>query len=141
MTETAQPDLRVVAWMREYRASHPDACIHETVDAYLGEPADPSAFPILVASARAARKPLTVAGIPAGQGPASLFLATVGTRDGGITASPGVGGGELWLWFKDGDGTLLMLERAPSPTSRADFVARWDHLAATLPHVTTEETH
>jgi hypothetical protein len=144
MTEKT-PDPQVVAWMRRYLRDNPApndygasnkatamrACrqalgmeihLRDLSDAYL-----------------AARKPLTVADIPAGQGPASLFLATVGTRDGGITASPGLGGGPLWLWFKDEDGTLLMLERAPSPTSRADFAARWDHLAATLPTVAAEE--
>jgi hypothetical protein len=72
MTETTQPDPQVVRcpWCE----GHPRPC----------------------ADHQSARKPLTVADIPAGQGPASLFLM----RD------------------------------APAST------AYWDHLAATLPHVT-----
>lgn len=75
---------------------------------------------------RAARKPLTAADVPGGQGPASLH----------ITSS----GGRAALWFKADGGTLHFIRWAAGPGDTPPARALWDHLAATIPHVTTKET-
>jgi hypothetical protein len=68
---------------------------------------------------RPARKPLTVADIPGGQGAASLFLRPDRY-------------GDLFLCRKGADGSVarIPIEKVP---------ALWEHLAATLPTVTREE--
>jgi hypothetical protein len=75
---------------------------------------------------RVARKPLTLADIPAGQGPASLYLTKRGVR--------------LMLRYKAYDGVTAYLETEPNHQERFGFSANasealWEHLAATLPTV------
>jgi hypothetical protein len=121
MTETTQPDPQVVAWMRGHMRRHPGACIHKVVDAYVGEPADLSAFPVLHASARAARTPLTVADIPAGQGPASLYVDEYGV-----------------VRYRAANGRGVVIPTSWDPADDdgwAALNAALEHLAATLPHV------
>jgi hypothetical protein len=100
MTETTQPDPQVVRcpWCE----GHPRPC----------------------ADHQSARKPLTVADIPAGQGPASLFLMRDALHDA------------VGLWFKDGDGAVQWCRWEAAPGDSPASTAYWDHLAATLPHVT-----
>jgi hypothetical protein len=73
---------------------------------------------------RAAREPVTVADIPAGQGPASLYVA------------PFVGDLRA-VYFKAEDGRVARVTE--ENRMRYEMRVLWEHLAATLPHVTTEE--
>lgn len=72
------------------------------------------------------RKPLTVADIPAGQGAASLYIG------------PGYRG-ELGVYYRTGltHDHVFMTEGPDDPNEARR--AMWEHLAATLPTVTTEE--
>jgi hypothetical protein len=129
MTETTQPDTQVVAWMREYLQDSPD---HDYIDAtnayFIAHPYDMTKDPPGMRIAyEAARKPLTVADIPAGQGAASLFLR----RD--------PVGGEMDLCFKHDDGRDVVIGITLDQLSGATTAALTEHLAATLPTVTTEE--
>jgi hypothetical protein len=126
MTETTQPDPQVAAWMREYLRDSPD---HDYIDAtnayFIAHPYDMTKDPPgMRAAYEAARKPLTVADIPAGQGPASLFIGPF---------LPGIDA----LYFKAHDRRLARVME--QPTIRTEQRALWDHLAVTLPTVTTEE--
>jgi hypothetical protein len=137
MTETTQPDPRVVAWMRAYRSNlpasiDPSTARMETVREYRNahsEEARRLGLRALVdAYAIAARKPLTVADIPAGQGAASLFI---GNDPRGIGKA---------VLFKEVDGSLAWVDDwFPSPPPATAAAAWRDHLAVTLPTVTTEE--
>jgi hypothetical protein len=40
------------------------------------------------------------------------------------------------LWFKDGDGAVQWCRWEAAPGDSPASTAYWDHLAATLPHVT-----
>jgi hypothetical protein len=129
MTETTQPDPQVVAWMREYLRGSPD---HDYIDAtnayFIAHPYDMTKDPPgMRAAYEAARKPLTVADIPAGQGAASLFI---GNDPRGIGKA---------VLFKEVDGSLAWVDDwFPSPPPAPAAAAWRDHLAATLPTVTEE---
>lgn len=122
MTETAQPDPQVVAWMRGYLRDSPD---HDYIDAtnayFIAHPYDMTKGPPgMRAAYEAARKPLTVTDIPAGQGPASLFIDDA-------------------VWFKHADGRVVVAYLRMDYDGSHAKAALWDHLAATLPHVTAED--
>jgi hypothetical protein len=123
-----QPDPQVVAWMRAYRSNLPEhldlvSMRLRTIKAYRG--AHPECDAMLAdlgdAYREAALKPLTRADIPAGQGGASLYIATDGRR--------------LSVWFKRRDGHAMHLITDPGPHATAADAALWEHLAATLPTV------
>jgi hypothetical protein len=133
MTETTQPDPQVVAWMRAYRSNlpasiDPSTARMETVREYRNAHSEEAwrlgLRALVDAYAIAARKPVTVADIPAGQGPASLFLMRDALHDA------------VGLWFKDGDGAVQWCRWEAAPGDSPASTAYWDHLAATLPHVT-----
>lgn len=123
MTETTQLDPQVVAGMRAVLGKRPDATDKQLIDAYYTWHATPDPDAVR-AAIQVARKPVTVADIPAGQGPASLYI---GRASDGCPV----------LTFKDEDGDMIVIEHG-NPTTPSGR-AYWDHLAATLPHVTDEE--
>jgi hypothetical protein len=126
MTETTQPDPQVVVWMREQLAEDPFASDGELLTraaVWFGSVPLGSRGASLIA----ARKPSRLADIPAGRGVASLFIA------------PDPISREAALWFKNDTGHWHFLRWIPGPGDSPAARALWEHLAATLPHVTTEE--
>jgi hypothetical protein len=152
MTETTQPDPRVArvypdGWNLGYCVSGSEsdgtACVPIAVDrdavaedAETAERATGARMEVFHdgehwcyrPALTPARKPLTVADIPAGQGPASLFIG------------PGRYGEHAVMYRTGLDYDHVFMTEGPDDPSEARR-AMWDHLAATLPHVTTEETH
>jgi hypothetical protein len=129
VTETTQPDPQVVAWMREYLRKNPDAYAVDVNEAYyLCYPHNDLTSRDFVQALHAAKQPVTVADIPAGQGAVSLYV-------GRPEAFRRAGLGEFALLFKRADGSSEVVDWPPEGQSPGS-AALWDHLAATLPHVT-----
>jgi hypothetical protein len=132
MSDATQPDPQLVAWMYRWRRDNPRQdggnaptkvrTIHAWLSAQGFESLAESPYGLrdLVDAYNAAGKPLTVADIPAGQGPASLFLAPFA--------------GELrGVYFKAEDGRVARVME--ENRTRHEMRVLWDHLVATLPTV------
>jgi hypothetical protein len=136
VTETTQPDPQVMSWMYRWRRDNPRQdggpapTKVRTIHAWLGAHGfdslaeSPHSLRDLVDAYNAAQKPMTVADIPAGQGPTSLFIAPDST-------------GVPRVYYKDADGDITAWSYSADSRHGAAR-AMWEHLAATLP--TVDET-